>query len=56
VLGRSTGAIVHISSQSSSTAIRERCAYSLSKAGVDYLTKVRKKPSWPRSWANFSLL
>ena len=34
-----SGAIVHLSSQSSSTAIRERCAYSLSKAGVDYLTK-----------------
>merc|ERR1712023_334163 len=34
-----SGSIVHISSQSSSTAIRERCAYSLSKAGVDYLTK-----------------
>lgn len=33
------GAIVHISSQSSSTAIRERCAYSLTKAGIDYLTK-----------------
>ena len=27
------GAIVHVSSQSSSTAIRDRCAYSLTKAG-----------------------
>lgn len=33
------GAVVHVSSQSSTTAIRERCAYSLTKAGVDYLTK-----------------
>jgi NAD(P)-dependent dehydrogenase (short-subunit alcohol dehydrogenase family) len=33
------GAIVHVSSQSSSQAIRDRCAYSLTKAGVDYLTK-----------------
>ena len=28
-----------VSSQSSSQAIRDRCAYSLTKAGVDYLTK-----------------
>ena len=31
--------VVHVSSQSSSQAIRDRCAYSLTKAGVDYLTK-----------------
>jgi NAD(P)-dependent dehydrogenase (short-subunit alcohol dehydrogenase family) len=31
--------IVHVSSQSSTVGIRQRCAYSLSKAGVDYLTK-----------------
>lgn len=33
------GAIVHVSSQSSTQAIRQRCAYSLTKAGVDHLTK-----------------
>mmetsp|Transcript_3920 Transcript_3920/g.12158 ORF Transcript_3920/g.12158 Transcript_3920/m.12158 type:complete len:197 (+) Transcript_3920:354-944(+) len=33
------GAVVHVSSQSSTQAIRDRCAYSLTKAGIDYLTK-----------------
>lgn len=40
MIGRGArGAIVHVSSQSSQQAIRDRCAYSLTKAGVDYLTK-----------------
>ena len=31
-------------------------AVGLSSAGFEHTVQVRRTPSWPRSWANFSLI